>query len=185
MSTQTNEFPVGKKPEPGKFTRILWWFSTAIPELIKDCKSDQHRAKIIPPVSRTETVKFIDTPGIRMIRRLHTVVPFSKCGGMVACSFEVLEDGRLVQIHALFAATGRLDTGTRVVATRHKLSSCRRANRANIEAIQCHALRSEPVDVRGADVGVTVDAQVTPALIIGQDDDDVRFVRISGKGLCT
>lgn len=47
MSTQTNEFPIGEQPEPGKFTRILWWFSTAIPELIKECKSDRHRAKII------------------------------------------------------------------------------------------------------------------------------------------
>lgn len=47
MSTHKHEFPIRPKPEPGKFTKILWWFSTAIPELIKDCKSDQHRAKII------------------------------------------------------------------------------------------------------------------------------------------
>lgn len=45
MSIPTNEFPIG--PEPGKFTRLLWWFSTAIPELIKQCQSDQNRAKII------------------------------------------------------------------------------------------------------------------------------------------
>lgn len=47
MSTQLNEFPIGQKPQAGKFTRILWWFSTAIPELIEQCKSDQNRAKII------------------------------------------------------------------------------------------------------------------------------------------
>jgi hypothetical protein len=47
MSTQTNEFPIRPQHEPGKFTKILWWFSTAIPELIQDCKSDQNRAKII------------------------------------------------------------------------------------------------------------------------------------------
>lgn len=47
MSTQTNEFPIRPQPDPGKFTRILWWFSTAIPELINQCKSDQNRAKII------------------------------------------------------------------------------------------------------------------------------------------
>lgn len=45
MSTQTNEFPI--RPQPGRFTRLLWWFSTTIPELIKQCQSDQNRAKII------------------------------------------------------------------------------------------------------------------------------------------
>lgn len=29
------------------FTKILWWFSTAIPEAINDCTSDRNRAKII------------------------------------------------------------------------------------------------------------------------------------------
>jgi len=47
MSTPINEFPISPQPEPGKFTKLLWWFSTAIPELIQECKSDKNRAKII------------------------------------------------------------------------------------------------------------------------------------------
>lgn len=47
MSTQMNELPDRRKSEPSKFTQLLWWFSTAIPELIKDCTSDRYRAKII------------------------------------------------------------------------------------------------------------------------------------------
>lgn len=41
------ELANGSKPVPAKFTRILWWFSTAIPELIKDCTTDRYRARII------------------------------------------------------------------------------------------------------------------------------------------
>lgn len=33
--------------EPNQFTKILWWFSTVIPEAINDCTTDRHRAKII------------------------------------------------------------------------------------------------------------------------------------------
>jgi len=47
MSPQTHEFPIRPQPEPGRFTKLLWWFSTAIPALINQCKSDQNRAKII------------------------------------------------------------------------------------------------------------------------------------------
>lgn len=47
MGNQTKELPNGQKPVPGKFMRILWWFSTAIPELIKDCTTDRYRARII------------------------------------------------------------------------------------------------------------------------------------------
>lgn len=47
MSTQMNELPHRRESEPSKFTLLLWWFSTAIPELIKDCTSDRYRARII------------------------------------------------------------------------------------------------------------------------------------------
>ncbi len=47
MGIQTKELPNGQKPIPGKFTKILWWFSTAIPELIRDCTTDRYRARII------------------------------------------------------------------------------------------------------------------------------------------
>lgn len=47
MGNQIKELPNGQKPFPSKFTQILWWFSTAIPELIKDCTTDRYRARII------------------------------------------------------------------------------------------------------------------------------------------
>lgn len=47
MGIKNKEFTNGQKPVPSKFTEILWWFSTAIPELIRDCTSDRYRAKII------------------------------------------------------------------------------------------------------------------------------------------
>ncbi|NPD46708.1 MULTISPECIES: DUF4407 domain-containing protein [unclassified Lentimicrobium] len=47
MGNQIKGLPNGHKPVPGKFTRTLWWFSTAIPEVIKDCTTDRYRARII------------------------------------------------------------------------------------------------------------------------------------------
>lgn len=47
MGNQTKELPNVQNTIPGKFTKILWWFSTAIPELIKDCTTDRYRARII------------------------------------------------------------------------------------------------------------------------------------------
>jgi hypothetical protein len=47
MSVQNNAMTQKGNYEPNQITKILWWFSTVIPETINDCTTDRHRAKII------------------------------------------------------------------------------------------------------------------------------------------
>jgi hypothetical protein len=47
MTNQQGEMTRRANHAPSNLTKILWWFSTVIPEIIQDCTSDRHRAKII------------------------------------------------------------------------------------------------------------------------------------------
>ncbi len=47
MAEQKNELSDKKATETDQFTEILWWFSTAIKELIQDCTVDRNRYKIV------------------------------------------------------------------------------------------------------------------------------------------
>jgi len=47
MNKQGNGMTQKGNYEPNQLSKILWWFSTVIPETINDCTTDRHRAKII------------------------------------------------------------------------------------------------------------------------------------------
>jgi hypothetical protein len=49
----------------------------------------------------------------------------------------------------------------------------RRADRADVEAIEQRAGSGQGIDVRRSQVRVAVNAEIAPALIVGEDDDDV------------
>ena len=67
------------------------------------------------------------------------------------------------------------DAAARVPAAGEELGPRRRAHRLHEEAVEPCAVLGQRVDVRRAEVGVAVEAQVAPALIVGEDDDDVRL----------
>ncbi len=58
------------------------------------------------------------------------------------------------------------------IAPRHQSHARRRALRLDVVPVQLHALTREPVEMRRADVGCVI-ADVGPALIVGDDDEDV------------
>jgi hypothetical protein len=47
MEEKTNDLKRKKQNESDQMTEILWWFSTAIKELIQDCTVDRNRYKIV------------------------------------------------------------------------------------------------------------------------------------------
>lgn len=47
MSESSNQMNQKKESESDQMTEMLWWFSTAIKELIKDCTVDRNRYKIV------------------------------------------------------------------------------------------------------------------------------------------
>ena len=46
--------------------------------------------------------------------------------------------------------------------------------RVGIGLIEAHALGGEAVQMRGLEIGGAIDAQVGPAQIVGQDENDIR-----------
>ena len=140
----------------------------------------QHGRVVVAPVSGAEAVVFLNATGVGVIRRLHAVVPLAEGCGAVAGRFEILKHRRLIQIETFLATAGGLDAGARVVASGHELSACRRADRADVEAVEGHAFRRDAVNVGCAEVGVAVGTEVTPTLVVGQEDNDVGLFLIGG-----
>ena len=66
----------------------------------------------------------------------------------------------------------------RVIAAGEELGPRRRADRADVEPLEQRAVARQRVDVRRREIRVAVDAQIAPALIVGEDDDDVRLARL-------
>ena len=133
----------------------------------------EHGRVVLPPMAGAESVVFINAPGVGVVGRLHAVMPFPECSGIVTGGLEGLEDGGFVEVHALFTSTGRADAGAGIVAAGHELRSGGGADGADVESFQLHALGGEPINVGRADVGIAVDAEIAPALIVGENDDDV------------
>ena len=67
-----------------------------------------------------------------------------------------------------------VDAGALMIAAGEKLGPRRRANRADVKAIERNAAGGERVDVRRANLAVAARAVVAPAGVVGQEHNDVR-----------
>ena len=133
----------------------------------------QRGVEVVPPVARGEAVELVESPGVGMVGRLRAVVPLAEGRGGVARVVEDPGDRRFVQVEPLSAPGSGVDAGPRVVAAGQEFRARRRADRADEEPSEGGALSRQRVDVRRADVDVAVEAQVSPALVVGQKEDDV------------
>ncbi len=142
----------------------------------------QRRAEVVAPVTRTEPVELGEAPAVGVVGRLHPVVPLAEGRGDVAGPGKHVADGPFVQVQPL--ATGRraVDAAAGMIAAGQELGPRRRTDRADIEAAEAGTVTGQRVDVRGAEVAVAVEAEVTPALVVGQDDQDVGTSRRGKNG---
>ena len=115
-----------------------------------------------------------------MIGILRAVVPLAEGAGGVAGRLEGLGDGLLVEVQPLAAGRDAAHAAARMVAAGEELGARGRADRADEEPVEQRAVARQRIDVRRREVGVAVDAQVAPALVVGQDDDDIRRFRLAG-----
>ena len=135
------------------------------------------RAEIVSPVTGGESVIFVEPAIVGMVGRLGAVVPFAERAGGITVGFEHIGDGGLVGVESALTVADAADARARVVAASEKLSPGRRADVADVEVIKSSPVASERIDVGGGEVGVAVDAQIAPTLIVGEDDDDVGLRR--------
>ena len=109
-------------------------------------------------------------------------VPLADEARSVACLPQELrqEDGVLVQV---FPRQGGVrDAVAELVHARQERRARRRAGRAHVELFEAHALVEKRIQIRGLEQWVPVPSQVAIALVVRQDEDDVRFRRGSFGG---
>ena len=139
----------------------------------------ERRAEVVAPVSGGESVVFVEATIVGVIGGLGAVVPFAECAGGVAVGLKHVGDGGLVGIKPTLSGTDSTHAGARIVAAGEEFGAGRRTHLADIEIVECCPVAGEGIDVRRGEVGVPANAQITPALIVGEDDDDVGLS--SGK----
>ena len=131
-------------------------------------------AEVVAPVTGTKSVILIKTPTVGMVGVLHPVVPFSKGGGGIAGRLKRVGNGHLSQIHPFSPSRRGVDVAAGVVSTREKLSASGRANGTNVEPVKAGTFRRQLVNVRRAQVGITIQAEVAPPLVVGQNHHHIR-----------
>ena len=120
-----------------------------------------------------------------LVHRAHRVgvaqVPLAEDAGGVAGVPELLGDGDLLRLHHRPADVGVDGAGAVVVAARHQRGARRRADRADVEALDLSALRRQGVEVRRPEDRVAGEAEVAVALVVGHDEHDVGWLGSFGR----
>ena len=122
-----------------------------------------------------EHQRFLKTPVHRTHRVIIAQVPLAEDARAIAAGGEHFRQRRFVGMHERTAQEGVGHPGTVIVTSGHQASPRGRAHRHDVEIGQRNALRSQAVDVRRADKRIAGYAQFAETLVVGKDDDDVRF----------
>ena len=136
---------------------------------------------VVHVVGVGNAVVAVETLGAGEAFRVVAEVPLADAGGCVALGFEVIGDGDLVGVHAA-GAGGKEDVLLHAdafrVATGEQAGTGRSADRARDHEVgELPAFLGQLVEMRGLDGLRSETAQVVVALIIGEDDDEVRLGR--------
>lgn len=120
-------------------------------------------------------VDFFEAAIFGAVRVVIAEVPFSEhCGGVVFG--EVLAEGDFVFANHGAALDGMPDAGAVCPMTGEESSTGGRAGGGDVVVGEDGGLGVEFVEVRGFDDGVAVASEVAVALVISDDDDDVRLI---------
>ena len=130
---------------------------------------------------------FVEALISRQQRFLKTKVPLADAGCSVAILLEQLGDGQLIgmdtirRIRAVHPDV--VADATRVAAGQQASTRGATDRRRGVVVGKPRALRRHRVDVRGIDLGRAVAAQVIVALVVDEDENDVRLRRYGSLGL--
>ena len=117
-------------------------------------------------------------------RMIRAVVPFAETAAHIARRFQRLCESHFLTMHG-FQARGRIQhPEADMMATGQQRGPRRRANRADVELLQFNALALELVERRRVELFVAMTTQITPAHIIGEDENYVRGPRWGGWLRC-
>ena len=94
------------------------------------------RAEVVAPVARAKSVVFVEPPVVRMVWRLHSVVPLAERTGGIAGRFEHIGDRALIKIQSLGARRHAVDAAARMVAAGEELGTRRRTDGADEKPVE-------------------------------------------------
>ena len=102
-------------------------------------------------------------------------MPFAKQSRSIARAAEYVGDGCFVQIQSFAAARDVPHAAARMPAPREHFSSRWRTHGANVKVFKTRSGPCELVDVRRCEIRVPVQTEITPSLIVCQNDEHVRW----------
>ena len=130
--------------------------------------------EIVAPVPFRESVKLLESACVGMVWMLGAVVPLAERTGGIAGGLKCLGDRVLVGIEAFLPRGDPAHPAAGVVAPGQEFRAGRRANRVDVIVLEHRAVMRQGVNVWGRQVRVAVKAEVAPALVVGENHDNVR-----------
>ena len=114
-----------------------------------------------------------------MIRILHPIMPFTERASGIPAGFEGIGNGPFIEIHPLPACRGAVHPAPHMIAPGQKLRPRRRTHRAHKETIEPRPISRQRINMRRHQIRIAIEAEITPPLIIGQNDDHIRLLRLN------
>ena len=111
-----------------------------------------------------------------MIRILHPIMPFTERASGIPAGFEGIGNGPFIEIHPLPACRGTVHPAPHMIAPGQKLRPRRRTHRAHKETIEPRPIPCQRINMRRLQIRIAIEAEITPPLIIGQNDDHIRLL---------
>jgi hypothetical protein len=102
-----------------------------------------------------------------------TVVPFAKAASDIASGFQHLGERGFVAMHHFEAVRGIDHIQPRMMPPGEQRRACRRADGADVEMLKFDALSPQFVERRRGELVVAMATQITPAHVIGEDEEDI------------
>ena len=103
--------------------------------------------KVVPPMPTTKPVVLVESARIRMIGRLHSVVPFPKRCCCITRRLERLCDRRFVEIQSLATGSSRKNASAGMISPREKFCPRWRADGTNEKLTNKRSISRQPVNV--------------------------------------
>ncbi|OPZ16261.1 MAG: hypothetical protein BWZ10_01495 [candidate division BRC1 bacterium ADurb.BinA364] len=137
------------------------------------------RIEIVAPVPERQSVEFVESLGVGMVRPLRAVVPFSETARGVSRAAQHLGDGDFVRAHDFLAPGDPVHSGPQGVASGQQARARRRTDRIHEKAFEARAFAGQAVEPRRVDARIAMRAHIAPALVVCQDQQNIRLAAIA------
>ena len=131
----------------------------------------------LPDTAGAMNKNFVEAAPVRLIRGLIAKVPFAKDAGSVAGLLQLLGQGGRPKGQPFALKDGVRDAVLELMPAREQRATRRGASRRDLEVNKPHTLCAKAIEVRRLEDRVTMGGNIPIALVIGQNEQDIRLRR--------